>query len=77
MTAKTLVTALLAVGLSGSALTVGALFLCAVLDRLHAPGRWVCLVWLAVGLRFLLPGILPVAVPGADSLSGVPAVYSA
>lgn len=75
MTAKTLVTALLVMGLSGSVLTVGALFLCAVLDRLHAPGRWVCLIWLAVGLRFLLPGILPVSVPGADSLSGVPAAY--
>ena len=75
MAAKTLVTALLVMGLSGSVLTVGALFLCAVLDRLHAPGRWVCLIWLALGLRFLLPGILPVSVPGADSLSGVPAVY--
>lgn len=35
---------------------------CAVLRRLRAPSRVLCWLWLAVGLRFLLPGI-PVTLP--------------
>ncbi|MCI6084632.1 hypothetical protein MR798_11475, partial [bacterium] len=63
MQAKTLVLSLLFMGVWGGLLSLGALALCAVLRKIHAPSRLLCLVWLAVGLRFLLPGGIPVTVP--------------
>ena len=43
-------------GLLGGAAALLAWGLCAVLRRARAPGWLLCLVWLAVGLRFALPG---------------------
>ena len=58
---------LYAVGTSmcGGLLVLLCLPLCALLRRLRAPSKLLCLLWLAVGLRFLLPGrgALPAA-PG-------------
>ena len=49
---------LYAVGTSmcGGLLVLLCLPLCALLRRLRAPSKLLCLLWLAVGLRFLLPG---------------------
>lgn len=48
---------LYAVGTSmcGGLLVLLCLPLCALLRRLRAPSKLLCLLWLAVGLRFLLP----------------------
>ena len=63
---------LYAVGTSmcGGLLVLLCLPLCALLRRLRAPSKLLCLLWLAVGLRFLLPGGIPVSIrargtPGA------------
>ena len=79
MEAKTLVLSLLFMGVWGGLLSLGALALCAVLRKIHAPSRLLCLVWLAVGLRFLLPGGIPVTVPQPaaqvlERTGGVPSV---
>ena len=51
-------------GLMGGAAALLAWGLCAVLRRARAPGWLLCLVWLAVGLRFALPGgVIPVTLP--------------
>ena len=51
-------------GLLGGAAALLAWGLCAVLRRARAPGWLLCLVWLAVGLRFALPGgVIPVTLP--------------
>ena len=39
----------------GGLLVLLCLPLCALLRRLRAPSKLLCLLWLAVGLRFLLP----------------------
>ena len=55
---------LYAVGTSmcGGLLVLLCLPLCALLRRLRAPSKLSCLLWLAVGLRFLLPGGIPVSI---------------
>lgn len=47
----------------GGAATLGALAVGALLRRLHTPSRWLCWLWLAVGLRFALPWGIPLALP--------------
>ena len=51
----------------GGLLVLLCLPLCALLRRLRAPSKLLCLLWLAVGLRFLLPGGIPVSIrqPGS------------
>ena len=60
---------LYAVGTSmcGGLLVLLCLPLCALLRMLRAPSKLLCLLWLAVGLRFLLPGGIPVSIrqPGS------------
>ena len=76
---------LYAVGTSmcGGLLVLLCLPLCALLRRLRAPSKLLCLLWLAVGLRFLLPGGIPVSIrqpgsaapiqqAGADRARGTP-----
>ena len=62
---------LYAVGTSmcGGLLVLLCLPLCALLRRLRAPSKLLCLLWLAVGLRFLLPGGIPVSIrqPGSTA----------
>ena len=55
---------LYAVGTSlcGGALALLCLPLCALLRRLRVPSKLLCLLWLAVGLRFLVPGGIPVSI---------------
>ena len=54
---------LYAVGTSmcGGLLVLLCLPLCALLRRLRAPSKLLCLLWLAVGLRWVLPCGFPVA----------------
>ena len=67
---------LYAVGTSmcGGLLVLFCLPLCALLRRLRAPSKLLCLLWLAVGLRFLLPGGIPVSIrqPGSAACMSVP-----
>ena len=51
----------------GGAATLGALAVGALLRRLHTPSRWLCWLWLAVGLRFALPWGIPLALPRPQS----------
>ncbi len=43
-------------------LVLVVLLVCSLLRRLHTPSRYLCWVWLAVGVRFVLPGI-PLTLP--------------
>lgn len=43
-------------GLQAGVCTLAAMALCALLRKLHAPGRLLSALWLVVGLRFLVPG---------------------
>ena len=51
----------------GGAAALGALAVGALLRRLHTPSRWLCWLWLAVGLRFALPWGIPLALPRPQS----------
>lgn len=70
MTAAALQQAALA-GALGSAAVLAVWGLCALLRRAHAPGWLLCALWLAVGVRFAVPGgviPLPVAAPQSTVL---------
>ncbi len=54
---------LLLLSLWGGAAALGALAACAVLRRAHTPSRWLCWLWLAVGVRFALPWGIPLTLP--------------
>ena len=59
---------LLIAGISGGAAALLALAVCALLRRARAPGWLLCVLWLAVGLRFALPGgLVPVTLPQPES----------
>ena len=77
---KALMQTVLQISLYGGFAALGAWAACAVLRRLHAPERFLCWIWAAVGLRFVLPGGIPVfftlpqtaaaeAAPAAQALS--------
>ena len=58
-------------GALGSAAVLAVWGLCALLRRAHAPGWLLCALWLAVGVRFAVPGgviPLPVAAPQSTVL---------
>lgn len=60
--------ALLIAGLAGALAVPVALGVCALLRRARAPGWLLCLLWLAVGLRFAVPGgLVPVTLPQPES----------
>ena len=48
---------LLIAGVSGAVAALAALGICALLRRARAPGWLLCVLWLAVGLRFAVPGL--------------------
>lgn len=55
---------LLIAGITGALAVPVALGVCALLRRARAPGWLLCLLWLAVGLRFAVPGgLVPVTLP--------------
>lgn len=60
--------ALLTAGASGAVAVLLALGVCALLRHARAPGWLLCLVWLAVGLRFAVPdGLVPITLPRPES----------
>ena len=59
---------LLIAGVTGGAAALLALGTCALLRRARAPGWLLCVLWLAVGLRFAVPGgLVPVTLPQPES----------
>lgn len=61
---------LLTAGIGGAAAALGALVVCALLRRARAPGWLLCVLWLAVGLRFAAPGgLVPITLPQPKSES--------
>lgn len=60
--------ALLIAGVTGALAVLVTLGICALLRRARAPGWLLCLLWLAVGLRFAVPGgLVPVTLPQPES----------
>lgn len=47
----------------GGAAALAAWAVCKLLRRAHAPSRLLCWLWLAVGLRFVLPWGIPLSLP--------------
>lgn len=62
------ITVALGAGAMGGAAALAAWGLCALLRKARAPGWLLCLLWLAVGLRFAVPGgVIPVTLPQPQS----------
>ena len=57
------VVSFLLLSLWGGAAALAAWVVCQVLRRVHAPSRFLCWLWLAVGLRFVVPFGIPLTVP--------------
>ncbi len=57
------VVSFLLLSLWGGAAALAAWVICRILRRAHAPSRFLCWLWLAVGLRFMLPFGIPLALP--------------
>ena len=60
---RSIVLAFLLLSARGAAATLAAWCVCKLLRRAHAPSRFLCWLWLAVGLRFVLPFGIPLALP--------------
>ena len=60
---QTTVVSFLLLSLWGGAAALAAWVVCRLLRRAHAPSRFLCWLWLAVGLRFVLPFGIPLALP--------------
>ena len=60
---QTTVVSFLLLSLWGGAAALAAWAVCRLLRRAHAPSRFLCWLWLAVGLRFVLPFGIPLALP--------------
>ena len=60
---RSTVLSFLLLSLWGSAAALAAWVVCRLLRRAHAPSRFLCWLWLAVGLRFVLPFGIPLALP--------------
>lgn len=59
---------LLMAGICGAVAVPAVLGICALLRRARAPGWLLCLLWLAVGLRFAVPGgLVPIPLPQPES----------
>ena len=52
---RSTVLSFLVLSLWGGAAALAAWVVCRLLRRAHAPSRFLCWLWLAVGLRFVLP----------------------
>lgn len=57
------VVSFLLLSLWGGASALAAWAVCRVLRHAHAPSRFLCWLWLAVGLRFVVPFGIPLTVP--------------
>ena len=60
---RSTVLSFLLLSLWGGAAALAAWVVCRLLCRAHAPSRFLCWLWLAVGLRFVLPFGIPLALP--------------
>ena len=60
---RSTVLSFLLLSLWGGAAALAAWVVCRLLRRAHAPSRFLCWLWLAVGLRFVLPFGIPLALP--------------
>ena len=60
---RSTVLSFLLLSLWGGAAALAAWAVCRLLRRAHAPSRFLCWLWLAVGLRFVLPFGIPLALP--------------
>lgn len=60
---RSTVFAFLLLSARGGAAALAAWAVCKLLRRAHAPSRLLCWLWLAVGLRFVLPWGLPLCLP--------------
>ena len=60
---RSIVLAFLLLSARGAAAMLAAWCVCKLLRRAHAPSRFLCWLWLAVGLRFVLPFGIPLALP--------------
>ena len=60
---RSTVFAFLLLSARGGAAALAAWAVCKLLRRAHAPSRFLCWLWLAVGLRFVLPWGIPLSLP--------------
>ena len=61
------VLAFLLLSARGGVAALAAWLVCRALRRAHAPSRLLCWLWLAVGLRFVLPWGIPLKLPPPES----------
>ena len=64
---RSTVLAFLLLSARGGVAALAAWLVCRVLRRAHAPSRLLCWLWLAVGLRFVLPWGIPLKLPRPES----------
>ena len=65
---RSTVLSFLLLSLWGGAAALAAWVVCRLLRRAHAPSRFLCWLWLAVGLRFVLPFGIPLALPRPQNI---------
>ena len=64
---RSIVLAFLLLSARGGVAALAAWLVCRALRRAHAPSRLLCWLWLAVGLRFVLPWGIPLKLPRPES----------
>ena len=64
---RSTVLAFLLLSARGGVAALAAWLVCRALRRAHAPSRFLCWLWLAVGLRFVLPWGIPLKLPRPES----------
>ncbi len=64
---RSTVLAFLLLSVRGGAAALAAWCICVLLRRAHAPSRLLCWLWMAVGLRFVLPWGIPLRLPRPQS----------
>ena len=69
---RSTVLSFLLLSLWGGAAALAAWVVCRLLRRAHAPSRFLCWLWLAVGLRFVLPFGIPLALPRPQNIQSLP-----
>lgn len=65
---RSTVLAFLLLSARGGVASLAAWLVCRALRRAHAPSRLLCWLWLAVGLRFVLPWGIPLKLPRPESV---------
>ena len=64
---RSTVLAFLLLSARGGVAALAAWLVCRALRRAHAPSRLLCWLWLAIGLRFVLPWGIPLKLPRPES----------